>query len=151
GRELDQVAVHGRAELHAVLVDLAQLLEAEDLKTARVGQDRAAPVHEAVQAAVSAHDVGPRAQHEVEGVAEHDVGAEVLELLGRHGLDAAVSADGHEGRRLYRAARECQAAAPRGAVLTEHGEAHQDVRRGAGARAPSPVPPPAPGAGVTNI
>src|SRR5690606_11782474 len=116
-RELDQVAVDGRTERYAVLGDLAQLLEAEDLKAAGIRQDRPAPVHEAVQAAVRTHDVGPWAQHEVEGVTEHDVGAQVLELLGRHGLDAAVSADGHEGRRLYRAARERQASAPGGAVL----------------------------------
>ena len=109
GREAHRAAVDGRAELHALLGDLAQRFEAEHLEAAGVGEDRTAPVHEAVQPAVRAHDLVARPQHQVKGVAEHDVGAEALELFGRHRLDRAVGAHGHEGRRLDHAVRELRA------------------------------------------
>ena len=57
----------------------------------------------------------PGPQHQVKGVAEHDVRAEPFELLGRHRLDRAVGAHGHEGRRLDHAVRELEAPAARGA------------------------------------
>ena len=88
-------------------------LEAEDLEAAGVGEDGPAPVHEAVQPAMRAQDFVARPQHEMKGVAEHDLGAEALELLGRHRLDGAVGAHRHEGRRLDGAMRE--PAAVRGA------------------------------------
>ncbi len=51
GREPLLGAVEVRAKGHAVLVDRAPLAQAEDLEAARVGEDRARPGHEAVQAA----------------------------------------------------------------------------------------------------
>ena len=44
-------------------------------KPPRVGQDRAVPAHEAVQAAEPRDALGAGPQHQVIGVAEHDVGA----------------------------------------------------------------------------
>ena len=73
-------------------------------------------MHEAVQAAVRAHDVVARPQHQMEGVAEHDLRAEAFELLGRHRLDRAVGAHRHERRRLDHAVRELEAPAARSAV-----------------------------------
>ena len=58
-----------------------------------------------------AQDLLARPQHQVEGVAEHDVRAEALEFLGRHRLDGAVGAHRHEGRRLDHAVCELQPAA----------------------------------------
>ena len=56
--------------------------QAEHLKAARIGQDRALPAHEAVQAvAMQADDLGTGPQHQVKGIAEHDLGTERLELL----------------------------------------------------------------------
>ena len=91
-------------------VILRRLSQAEHLEAAGVGEDRPLPVHEAVQPAMRAHDFGARPQHQMEGVAQHDLRAEALELLGRHRLDGAVGAHGHEGRRLDDAVRECAGA-----------------------------------------
>ena len=51
GREPVERAVEVAAERDAVLVDDPQVAERDDLEAARVGQDRAVPVHEPVQAA----------------------------------------------------------------------------------------------------
>ena len=57
------------------------------------------PVHEFVQAAERSDPLRAGAQHQVIGVAEHDVGAELAHLLGIHRLDRRGGADRHEGRR----------------------------------------------------
>ena len=67
-----RISVHRRPEADTVLRELAQLRQAEHLEAAGVGEDRARPVHEAVQAAVRADHLGPGTQHQVKGVAEHD-------------------------------------------------------------------------------
>ncbi len=71
-------AVNGRAELHALLRDLAQALQAEHLESARVGEDRVIPVHEAVQAPVGIDDVRPGTQHKMECVTQDDLGTQDL-------------------------------------------------------------------------
>ena len=53
-----------------------------------------------------------------------DLGADFLDVPRQHGLDRAVGAHRHEGRRLYRAAVEMQAATPRGAGSAEEFELH---------------------------
>ena len=118
-RQLDQVAVHRRAELDALLVDLAQALQAPDLEAAGVREHRSLPVHERVQAAVRADHVDARPQQQMERVAEDDLRAQAFELLGRHRFDAAVRADGHERRRVDGAAAKRHPAAPRAAVRCE--------------------------------
>ena len=127
-RQLHQAAVHRRAEAHTLLADLAHLRQAVDLEAAGIGEDRAFPVHEAMQVAMPADDVGAGPQHQVEGVAEDDLGAQVFQLLRRHGLDRAVGADRHEGRGLHRAAGETQPAAARRAVAGEQFKLHHGVR-----------------------
>ena len=91
---------------------LAQRAEAEHLEAAGVGEERPRPAHEAVQAAVRGDDLEARAQPEVKRVAEHDLRAELDELVRRHRLDGAVGADRHEHRRLDGAVRELEPAAP---------------------------------------
>jgi hypothetical protein len=68
-RQLDQVAVDGRAKFDALLADLAQALQAPNLKAARVRQDRPLPVREPMQAAVGADDVDAGPQQQMERVA----------------------------------------------------------------------------------
>lgn len=116
GRQEQARPVDGRGEFHAFLGDLAHALQAEDLEAAGVGQDGLVPLHEAVQAAVLFHDGGAGAQPQVEGVAQHDLRADVLELVRQHGLDAAVGADRHENGGLDHAVVERQAAAAGAAV-----------------------------------
>ena len=75
GREAMLAAVEVRAKRDAVVVELAPRLEAEDLKAAGVGEDRAVPRHEAVQAAGRFDGLAARAQPQMIGVREHDLRA----------------------------------------------------------------------------
>ena len=81
------------------------------------------PVHETVQSPVCGDDGRTRSQHEVEGVAENDLGAQVFELLGGHRLDRAVGADRHERRGLDHAVGGHERARARGAIARPGGEA----------------------------
>ena len=123
GREEELVAVDGRREPHALLADLAHLAERPDLEAAAVGEHRPAPALEAVQAAEVPQHVEPRPQPEVEGVAEDDLRAHLLERARRHALDGAVGADRHEDRRLDDAVVQGQPAAPGVAFGLEEFEA----------------------------
>jgi len=69
-----------------------------------------------MQPTVRADHLDAGAQHEVEGVAEDDLGPQRAQLLRGHGLDRAIGADRHEGRGLDSAARERHAPAAGGAV-----------------------------------
>ena len=109
GREALRRAVVDRAERDAVVVDREQgVAQREHLEAARVGEDRAVPAHEAVQAAELAHDLLARPQVQVVGVAEHDLRAEARELERVERLDRALRADGHEDRRADRAVRRLE-------------------------------------------
>ena len=74
-------AVDMRLEGHAALVELAQLGERHDLEAAGIGEDRPGPVHEVMQAAERGDALGARAQHQMIGVGEHDIGAERIHIL----------------------------------------------------------------------
>jgi len=82
-------AVERRTKAYPLLGDAAQALQAEHLEAAGIGEDRVLPVHETVQPAMRGDDGGAGTQHEVEGVAQNDLGPQSLELLGRHCLDRA--------------------------------------------------------------
>ncbi len=82
GIQAHLAAVDRRAEQDTLLRDLAQALQAEDLKSARVRQNGMGPVHERMQPAVGGDDVWARTQQQMKGVAEDDLRAEPLELLG---------------------------------------------------------------------
>ena len=65
----------------------------------------------------------PGLQIQVIGVAEDDLGAEVVEVAVGHGLDRAARPDRHERRRLDDAVRRAQLAPARSAVTRGDGEA----------------------------
>ena len=113
--------------MHSFLGDLAQRTEAEDLEAARVGEDRAVPAHEAMQAAVLLDHLEPGTQPEMERIAEHDLRADGSQLMRRHRLDRAVSAHRHECRRVDASMRELEHAASRGAVAVGDGELHRSM------------------------
>ena len=92
-------AVEMRLERDAVRVELTQLRQRHDLEAAGIGQDRTRPVHEAMQPAKRGDAFGAGAQHQVVGVAEHDLGAGRAHRIGGHRLHRAGRADRHEGRR----------------------------------------------------
>ncbi|VTR68653.1 hypothetical protein DESC_720031 [Desulfosarcina cetonica] len=80
--------------------ELAQLGQGKDLEPAAVGQDGMLPVHEAMQAAKPADDLGTGPQVEVVGVAQDNLGPGGFDFLGAQGLDRRLGADGHENRGL---------------------------------------------------
>ncbi|MNF10886.1 hypothetical protein D3C80_2119650 [compost metagenome] len=65
-----------------------------------------------------------RAQPQVEGVTQNDVGASGLDIPGQHALDRAIGAHRHERRGLDHATGEGQAAATGLAVGGEQFEGH---------------------------
>ena len=64
-------AVDVAAEVHAVLLNLAQTRQREHLKSARVGQYRTRPVHELVQPARALDQIFARTQVQVIGVGQY--------------------------------------------------------------------------------
>ena len=82
-REPVERAVEMAAERDAVVVDDPQVAERDDLEAARIGQDRAVPVHEPVQAAEPGDPLVAGPQVEVVGVRQDDRGADVAEVVGR--------------------------------------------------------------------
>ncbi len=70
------------------------------------------PRHEIVQAAVLFDHRHPRAQHQVKGVAQQDLYAQVRQGRRRQSLDRTVGAAGHEDGSLDDTVRQCQPAAP---------------------------------------
>ena len=85
-----------RAEGHALLGDLAEFAQAEDLEASRVGKDGMRPGHEALQASEAADLVDAWAQVEVVRVAEEDLDAEVLEKVLGDSFHRGDGAYGHE-------------------------------------------------------
>ena len=135
-------------EAHALFAEVPEAGQAEDLIAAAVGEERPAPAREPVQAAELGHELGPRAQHEVVGVGEDDLGPERLEVARGHGLHRARGADGHEGRGEDgpMCGLETTRARPAIPVLENEGQHRRSIRgasatrtrpRGPGARDPA--------------
>ena len=128
-------AVDVRLEAHALLAHLADLGQRHDLEAAAVGEDRPVPAHEGVQAAEAGDALGAGAQHQVIGVAEHDVGAGRLHLVEVERLDGGRGADRHERRRAddrRAASRPRRAARRRPRHEQREGEGVGHGRRAAG-------------------
>eukprot|EP00850_Spirogloea_muscicola_P019822 SM000200S05812 [mRNA] locus=s200:28910:32367:- [translate_table: standard] len=82
--------------LRRIQAEARRVERADHLEAARVGEQGAGPVHEAVEAAEAVEQRGAGAQREVVGVGQHDLAAQVGELLHGEALDGALRADGHE-------------------------------------------------------
>ena len=112
-REPVERAVEVAPERDAVIVDDPQVTERDDLEPARVGQDRAVPVHEPMQPAEPGDPLVPRAQVQVVGVGQDDRGARSSRRSsGRQRLDRGVRADRHELRGLDDAVGQRQSPGP---------------------------------------
>ena len=74
-------AVEVRLEAHAVIRDLAELGQAEDLKPAAVREDRARPPDETMQPAHFSHNLVPRPHIQVIGVVEYQTNTQLLQVL----------------------------------------------------------------------
>ena len=111
------------------LVGHRAVAQREDLKAARVGDDRPPPAHELVQAAHLGDVLAAGADEQVEGVAEDHVVAQLGHLRGVQGLDRPGGGQRHEGRGAHltvgqtterprgrsRRGRRCGTRAPAGA------------------------------------
>src|SRR5713101_5271373 len=105
------------AEEGSLVRDLALLGQRVDLETARVGEDRSGPAHEAVEPAHLRDHLRPRAQKQVIGIAEDDLRADARQVVGSDRLHRARRPHGHELRRVDAAVRQLEHAAAGGAVL----------------------------------
>ena len=101
-----------RTEFGPVFGDLHDRRQAEKLKSAAVGQDRAVPAHESVQAAQLFDDPFARPQGKMIGVRQNHFGAGGAKLLDLQPLDRGLRADRHEGRQLHRAVRSAERRPP---------------------------------------
>src|SRR5580704_10348698 len=70
GAEEMRRAIQVRPKGHTFFVDLAQLVQTENLKSAGVSEDRPAPSHEPMQPAQLSHGLDARPQIEVIGIAK---------------------------------------------------------------------------------
>lgn len=107
-------AIKVRAKGDAFLGDFTQIVQAEDLEAAGIGEDGARPCHETMQASEVADGIDSRAQIEVIGIAQKNLDAEFFENILRHGFDGRDRADGHENRSLDLAVGSKQTAGPSG-------------------------------------
>ena len=102
----------------ALLLDLPQGGQGEDLEAAGVREDGAVPADELVEAAHLPHHLIAGAQVEVIGVGELDLAAHFLQVVGTDtALDGALGADVHEDRGLHGAAVGALEFAPPGLSL----------------------------------
>ena len=69
------------AELRTLFVDAHQWAKRNDLKSARVGQDRSIPLHKLVKTTKALHPFMSWAQVEVIGIREDDLCTERLQIL----------------------------------------------------------------------
>ena len=83
-----------RAKCDALFGDFAQFVQAENLKAAGIGKDRARPRHEAVQSAEPSNRLDSRPQIKMIGIAEKNLDAEFFENVLRHSF--------HRCRRSHR-------------------------------------------------
>ena len=116
-------AVDMGLEGDAILIELAQLGQRHHLKPAGIRQDRMRPVHELVQPAQLRDALGAGPQHEMVGIAQHDVRAQRPHLFGIHGLHGRRRAHGHEGGGADLAAGHGDHARARRAIRPLEGEA----------------------------
>ena len=116
------MAVGGRLKFDTLLAHFVTRGEAPYLEAPGIGQDRFLPVHKAMQPSMPADDLRPGTQHQVEGIAEYDLGTEAFEVLGGQRLDGTVRTHRHKRRRFNRAARKTQLPASCGPVSRMDGK-----------------------------
>src|SRR5439155_26560747 len=93
------------------------------------GQHGSVPAGKGLQAAESCDALGAWPQHQVIGIAEHDIGPGIAHLAPMQALHRAAGTNGDESRRSYRAMWRRQAADARLSVTAEQfkmiGRGHQ--------------------------
>ena len=85
-----------RAERHSLFIHSSQLVQAENLESAGVGQDRTPPRHKPVQSPHLSDSGDSRPQVKVIGIAKDDLRAEFFERLLRDTFHRRHRAHRHE-------------------------------------------------------
>ena len=116
----DGVSINRRLKSDALFRNFAHSAQAEDLEAAGIGKDRPIPMHEVMEVAMLLNGGGSWAQHEVEGIAENNLGTDVSQLFRRHRLHGAVSPDRHKRRGLDIASSKSEFASS-GNPIDSHG------------------------------
>ena len=124
GREMLLAPIEMRSEGRARIADLDQVVEAEYLKPATVGQDRPFPAHEFVQPAKPGDPFATGPKRQVIGVAKQDLGTQSADLIRAERLDGGLRPHRHERGRVDHAVRRCQSPAPSAILLGDQFEAH---------------------------
>lgn len=93
-------SIQVRAKRHALVGDLAQIVEAENLKAARVGEYRPIPRHEPVQSAHLPNRLDPRPQIKMVSIGQKNLHTQLFQYILRNALDRAERSDRHKHRRL---------------------------------------------------
>src|SRR5438105_4627517 len=112
--------------------------EAEHLVPSAVREQRPVPMHERVQPAGAADQVGAGAQREMEGVGQNDAGTGARDLLRGERADGPVGADRHEDGSLHGPVRRVQQPRPGAGLGIDmddletygHGSEYTTMRRG---------------------
>lgn len=115
-------AVEVRAKFNAALRDFPQLIETENLESARIGENTALPRHEPVQPAQFADDFMSGSQIEVIGVAQQNLDAKFLKNVLRNALDGPERPHRHKDRCLDFAVRSVDTAQSRSAIGLRNGK-----------------------------
>ena len=102
-----------RTKRHAVIGHFAEIAQAEDLKAARIGEDRMRPRHELVETAHLADQFMAGPEIQVIGIRKQNLDAELFEILLRLTLHRRGCAHRHERRRLDHAMRRGETPKPR--------------------------------------
>ena len=110
--EQDRLPVEIALENRALLAHRARMRQRENLEPAGVGQHRAFPAHEPVDAADAPEDFRPRPQQQVIGIREQDLRARILERLRELRLHRGLRADRHEERRLHFVVQRAETSPP---------------------------------------
>ena len=116
----DAVAVQMGGKGHALFGDLAQLGQTEHLKSTAVRQDGAVPAGKFVQTAHIGYQLVAGAEMQVVGVAQHDLCANVFQVLSRQpALDGTGGGHVLKSGRLHRAMHGPELAPPGVVFLLE--------------------------------
>ena len=111
--EQDRLPVEVTLENRALLAHRARMRQRENLKSARVRQDRAFPTHETVDAAGAAENFRTGTQQQMVRVRQQDLRARVLERLRELRLHRGLRSHRHEERRPHFVVQSAKRRGPR--------------------------------------
>lgn len=95
------LAIDVTLELGAFFVHLSGVREREDLKSSRVREYGAVPIHKTMNPTELAKHLWARSQQKVISVREQNVGTDLFERFNGLALDGGLGAYGHENRRFH--------------------------------------------------